>query len=73
MKSPRKSSKRTVITDPPVTIVLTWKQASLVEHQIEKAASAWDEPWACRQAHQVLARIENGFRAAIRASREGSK
>lgn len=57
-----------------VTITLTWKQALLVEHQIEKAAAAWDEPWACREARQVLKRIDAGFiDAAERRSERGKK
>lgn len=55
---------------PRVTISLTWKQAQLVEHQIEKAAAAWDSPWACRQADQILERIDRGFRAS-RSARKG--
>lgn len=63
--------KRRSISDkePCVTISLTWKQAQLVENQIEKAASAWDEPWACREATQILKRIDTGFLDAIRSSR----
>ena len=59
-------TKRVTDKMPRVTISLTWKQAQLVEHQIEKAGAAWDEPWACREAGQILKRIDVGFDAAIR-------
>ena len=56
-----------------VVVSLTWKQALLVEHQIEKAGAAWDEPWACQQATQILKRIDKAFiQASIRRRQEDS-